>query len=203
MLEIDRHSMSDGTSPAPAHRLTLAGATWFLLRHPTHVLLRRWNWKSPFLSCLFRGSIFFALNITAGLGAALAAMVTEMGYRVVVSGFFASVTQWFRLVQPAWKGALTVMVVIPAVNHTLEFIVHWISGTPQLTISILVSACVSALSASFQFFIMRQGVLIVEPGSASLSRDLTRLPRAIVRLPGQVLQGSGPSRNVRNASRGT
>ncbi len=182
--------MCDGIPPVPAHRRTIAAAARYLLRHPGEVLLRQWNWKSPLLSCLFRGSIFFVLNLVAGLEAALTAMLAEMGYRIAVSGFFASVTQWFRLVEPAWKGAVTVMVLIPAVNHTLELVVHWLSGTPELTLSILVSATVSALSASFQFFIMRQGVLIVEPGSATLWRDLTRFPRAVARLPVLLLRGS-------------
>jgi hypothetical protein len=134
------------------------------------------------------------INLTVGLGPALAAMLTEMAYRSVASGFFASVTQWFRLVEPAWKGVLTLVVIIPGVNHTLELAVHWLSGTPQLTLSIAASATASALSASFQFFIMRQGVLIVEPGSGSLWRDLTRFPRAAARLRGVLLRGDVLSR---------
>jgi hypothetical protein len=86
------------------------------------------------------------------------------------------------------------MVLIPGVNHTLEFIVHWFGGTPELSLSILVSASLSALSACFQFFIMRQGVLVVEPGSAPLWRDLTRLPRVAARLPGALLRGPVASR---------
>ncbi len=193
--------MHDGPSPIPAHRLTLAAAARYLVRHPAEVLLRQWNWKSPLLSCLFRGSIFFAVNLVAGLQSAFAAMLVEMGYRIAVSGFFASVTQWFRLVEPAWKGLLTVMVLIPAVNHALELVVHWLSGTPELALSILVSAGVSALSASFQFLIMRQGVLIVEPGSAPLWRDLRRFPRAVARLPVALLRGPFPTGRTHHGSR--
>jgi len=160
----------------------LSQATRHLLAHPVEILLRRWNWKAPLLSGVFRGSIFFGVNIVAGFDSAVHAMLAEMAYRLVVTGAFASLTQWFRLVEPAWKGVLAVTIVISGLNYGLNFLVHWLSGTPELMLSLLVSMSISAVSAGVQFFIMRQGVFIVEPGSASLWTDFLRFPRAVVNL---------------------
>jgi hypothetical protein len=164
------------------HRHSLADATRYLLAHPVEILLKRWNWKSSLLSCVFRGAIFFGVNIVAGFHSAVDAMLTEMAYRVVVTGVFASLAQWFRLVEPGWKGALVVTIVTVGLNNALGFAVHWFFGTAKLALSLLVSFSVTALSAWFQFFIMRQGVLIVEPGAASLWSDLIRFPRAVANL---------------------
>lgn len=169
-------------TPSPLHRRSLTEASRYLLAHPVEILLRRWNWKSALLSGLFRGAILFSVNIVVGFHSAIDAMLTELAYRIVVTGAFASLAQWFRLVEPAWKGALAVTVQLSALNYALGFFVHWFSGTPKLAMSLLVSFSVSALSACFQFFIMRQGVFIVEPGSASLWTDLRRFPRAVANL---------------------
>jgi hypothetical protein len=166
----------------PLHRRSLTEAGRYLLTHPVEILLRRWNWKASLLSCVFRGLIFFGVNIVAGFDSAIDAMLTEMAYRLAVTGAFASLTQWFRLVEPAWRGALTVTLVISGLNYGLDFLVHWFSGTAELTLSLLVSCSASAVSTCFQFFIMRQGVFIVEPGSATLRTDLMRFPRAVANL---------------------
>ncbi|MGE0449273.1 MAG: TonB-dependent receptor [Vicinamibacterales bacterium] len=166
----------------PPDRRSLVAAGRYLLAHPVEIVLERWNWKSSLLSCVFRGLIFFTVNIVAGLDAAVAAMLTEMAYRAIVTGAFASLTQWFRLVEPAWLGALTVMILVPGLNQGLSFLVHWLSGTAELALSLLVSFAVSAVSAWFNFSIMRQGVFIVEPGSASLWRDLATFPSAVANL---------------------
>jgi hypothetical protein len=150
-----------------------------LARRPRELLVRRWNWKSAVISSLFRASIFFAANLSAGADAARAAFLTELVYRGLTAGFYGAITQAFRDARPAWAGMVAAMILLPAVSHFLEFVVHWIRGTPRLAESLLLSVAFTALSTSFNLFAMRQGALTVGVGSSPLCRDLRRMPALV------------------------
>ncbi len=150
-----------------------------LVLHPYENLLRNWNWKSAILSACIRGTIFFATNISAGFEAALSAMVTESAFYIFIAGFHGALIQAFRRSQPVWAATLTVMALLPAINHSLEFALHWLAGTENLATSIAASVCFSALSAAFNLFAMRRGILIVGEGRQSLVDDLRRMPRIV------------------------
>ena len=158
---------------------TIAGALLSLLRHPTENLLRQWNWKSAVLSALMRGALFFFANLSAGVAAALGAMMIEAVFYIVVAGFYGAVTQTFRRAQPHWLATLMIMVLMPAFNHTLEFALHWAGGTRKLTASIIASICFSMLSACFHLFAMRRGAFIVGAERQTLLEDFRQLPRII------------------------
>jgi hypothetical protein len=92
------------------------------------------------------------------------------------------------------------MVILPALNHSLEFLVHWLRGTPKLGLSISASVIFTALSTAFNLYAMRHGVLTVGNRRKTLREDMGRLlpllgqfllagPRAILQLLGI---GSGP-----------
>jgi hypothetical protein len=147
------------------------------VRDPVKHLLHRWNWKSAVLSSLLRASLFFATNLTAGLPAAIAAMKTELVFRGITSGFYGALTEAFREAEPPWAAALTVMLLLPVANHSVEFVVHWMRGTQKLLPSILASIVLTAFSTLFNFYVMRRGALIVGYGRHSLGKDLLRLPR--------------------------
>jgi hypothetical protein len=166
-------------TPPAAHRdpLTVRQAFLLLLREPVQHLLHRWNWKSALLSSILRASLFFAANLTAGLPAAIAAMKTELVFRGITSGFYGALTEAFRAAEPAWAATLTVMVLLPVANHSIEFFVHWLRGTQNLWSSILASVILTAFSTLFNFYIMRRGAMIVGHGRHSLAKDLARLPR--------------------------
>lgn len=166
-------------SPSAIHRnrITVRQAFLLLLREPVKHLLHRWNWKSALLSSILRASLFFATNLTAGLPAAIAAMKTELVFRGITSGFYGALTEAFRAAEPAWAAALTVMVLLPVANHSIEFFVHWLRGTQNLWSSILASMILTAFSTLFNFYLMRRGALIVGHGRHSLAKDLARLPR--------------------------
>jgi hypothetical protein len=151
-----------------------------LVRHPIARVVRRWNWKSALLSSLSRATIFFTANLSAGLDAAYAAMLTELVFRAATSGFYGGLTQSFRHATPHWLAALTVMVLLPIVTHTTEFLVHWIRGTERLAASLTLSALFTVISTLFNLFAMRRGVLIVGEGRSSLLADLRQIPRLIV-----------------------
>jgi hypothetical protein len=150
------------------------------LRHPAKYLLHRWNWKSAVLSSVLRASLFFTMNLAAGLPAAIAAMKTELVFRGVTSGFYGALTEAFREAEPPWEAALAVMFLLPLANHSVELLVHWIRGTQKLLPSILASVILTAFSTLFNFYVMRRGVLIVGAERHSLGEDLLKLPRLVV-----------------------
>lgn len=156
--------------------VTVRAVLQSLLRHPLQLLVLRWNWKSAILSSVIRALIFFVANLSAGTNAALAAMNTEFLYRACTAGFYAALTQSFRHVKPAWQATITAMVLLPLVSHSIELLLHWWRDTPKLAVSILASACFTAVSTAYNLFAMRHGALIVGQDAKSLGEDLRRTP---------------------------
>ncbi|MBI3491885.1 MAG: hypothetical protein HY047_08910, partial [Acidobacteria bacterium] len=136
----------------------------------------RWNWKSAVLSSAIRGTIFVGANLSAGFGAAARAVFVELMFVATTNGVYGALTQAFSRANPFWAASLTVMVFVPALAHSVEFLFHWMAGTPQLRESIVASISFSELSALFNVFAMRRGVLVVGQTSQSFSNDLRRLP---------------------------
>lgn len=150
-----------------------------LVRHPIR-LIRLWNWKSAVMSSWFRATIFFFANLSAGLGAAVAAMLTELSFRGLTAGFYGALTQSFCKAEPRWLATLTTMVVLPIATHVTEFFVHWLRGTARLERSIILSVFFTVLSTLFNLYAMRCGALIVGEGRNTLWHDLRRMPRLIL-----------------------
>ena len=150
-----------------------------LIRHPHEHLIRRWNWKSALTSAIMRAAIFFSTNITAGMRAAVGAMLAEFAYRVITSGFYGSAIQALRRAEPAWAGAVAAMVLLPLLSHSMEFVIHWLRGTPKLAASIIASVCFTAVSTLFNLYAMRRGVMIVGEERRSLWEDMRMMPRVI------------------------
>jgi hypothetical protein len=169
---------SIGTLPSE-NRLSVRETFLRLLRDPVKYLLHRWNWKSAVLSSLLRASLFFATNLTAGWPAAVAAMKTELVFRGITSGFYGALTEAFREAEPPWEAALTVMVMLPIANHSLELLVHWLRGTRKLLPSILASMVLTTFSTLFNLYVMRRSALIVGAGRHSLGKDLLRMPQLV------------------------
>ncbi len=157
-------------------RLTIADVVGEVVRHPVRHLVINWNWKSALLSAICRASVFLAVNLPAGIGAGVRAMVTEFAFRGVASGVFGSLTQAFSRAHHVWIALL----VLPALGHTAEFLVHWAAGTPRLSGSIAASVVFSVITTAFNLFAMRRGALVVGEGQRSLGHDLRHLPALIV-----------------------
>jgi hypothetical protein len=130
--------------------------------------------------------LFVAANLSSGVRPALAAGFAELLFRFVTSGFYGALTQSFRFVSPAWAGALAVAVLLPLVSHILEWLLHWLRGTPHLRASIIASVCVTAISTGFNWYAMRRGVFIVGEGRSSLLADLLRLPKLLLEIGGSI-----------------
>jgi hypothetical protein len=139
-----------------------------------------WNYKTAVLSALVRAGIFFAVNAKAGYDAATAAMVTEFCFRFATSGFYGALTQTFRRVEPSWAGTVGAMLLLPALAHSLEFVVHSWRGTPELAASMAASIAFTMLSTAFNLFAMRRGALVVGAGTRTLADDLRAMPRLVV-----------------------
>ena len=146
------------------------------ISHPLGWLSKLWNWKSALLSSLFRAAIFFFANWKAGSHAAIAAMLAEFLYRSLTAGFYGTITQRLRRLDPAWKGALAASVLLPALGHSLEWLVHRLRGTPNLRASITASVVFTLVSSLFHLFAMRRGHFIVGEGSRPLLDDLRHVP---------------------------
>jgi hypothetical protein len=150
-----------------------------LVSHPIKTIGRRWNWKAAVLSAGIRGLIFFAANLAAGPHAALAALLTELTFRGVASGFYGALTEAFRFAEPAWAASLAAMILLPLTGHSLEFAVHLVRGTVKLRTSIIASVCFTAVSTLFNLYAMRHGALVTGDGQQTLSSDMKRMPRLI------------------------
>ena len=172
-------TLSVNHNSTPDLPLTVGEALLELLQHPVENLWRRWNWKSAVLSAVLRGGIFFVASLGAGLSAALGAMSIESTFYITVAGFYGAILQSFRRAQPVWLATLTTMVLIPAINHTMEFALHWASGTKKLKAGIIASVCLSMISAIFNLFAMRRGAFIVGAERQSLFADFRQMPRII------------------------
>lgn len=126
-----------------------------------------------------RGPLFFVTNLSAGIEAAEAALLTEFAFRFATSGCYGAITQAFRHAQPVRWATLTALVLLPLLGHSGEAAVHWLRGTSNLGTSLIASVALTCVTTTFNLFAMRRGALVVGEGSASLLDDLRRLPALI------------------------
>lgn len=142
-------------------------------------VVRGWNWKTGLLSAIYRALIFFGFTIRHGWEAASMAFFLETAFRVVTSGVYGAVLQRLSGAQPGWSSALVCMVLLPALIQTAEFLLHWIAGTPNLKAASIVSTVMAAVSALFNWYVMRRGVLVSGKGARSLGDDMKQMPRLV------------------------
>lgn len=135
-----------------------------------------WNWKSAVVSAVCRALIFLAVNLPAGLDAAVRAMVLEFVFRAGAAGFYGSLTEAFARRPASVRTTLAALVVVPGVAHTMELLVHYAGGTPMLLKSLAASVLFSLLTTLFNLHAMRRGALIAGSGARSLGDDLRAMP---------------------------
>jgi len=140
-------------------------------------LVQLWNWKAAVLSLILRGPVFFAASLRVSLSAGLSALATESVFCMAIAGFYGAVAQSFRMAQPQWLTLLFLTVILPAIFQALEYLLHWIRGTPHLGLAELFSILVSGISAAFNWYVMRRNTLLVGGQGTGFATDLRRLPR--------------------------
>lgn len=165
--------------PPPPEGVPLLSVLRWACAHPFDLFIRRWNWKSAVFSALFRGLIFFTVNLQVGWRAALGAMLAEFVWRSVTSGGWGAVTQMLCKVRPLWQAVFGTMFVMPLAAHTIEFVIHYARGTPLLARSILVSVCFTQVSDLFNLYVMYNGAMLVGGEARPFGEDLRRVPALI------------------------
>jgi hypothetical protein len=156
----------------------LAGLLFELLCRPQK-LLTLWNWKSAALSIVLRGPIFLAAAVRQGWSGILGTLATESAFCAISAGFYGAIVQSLKDAEPEWLTGIVLAFLIPALFQGVEYLLHWMRGTPHLRIAEIVSVAISGISALFNWYAMRRGALLVGTEGASFGSDLTRLPRLI------------------------
>ena len=146
-----------------------------LLRRPQRILLL-WNWKAASLSIILRGPIFLAVTVRRGFAATFATLLVECVYCMFTAGFYGAFVQTLRDAEPEWLTISFLTVVLPGIFQVLEFLMHQYRGTPHLRIAELISVAASGISALFNWYAMRRGVLLVGGEGGTFGSDLRRLP---------------------------
>ena len=176
-----KHEQPEPADADDDHAPTIGAVFRRLAHDPMELLVRRWNWKAALFSSMFRGAIFFIANFSAGFDAAVGAMLAEFTYRAITAGTYGAMMQAFRKARPAWAATGIVMVGIPAISHLIEFMVHWLRGTPNLGTSIVASISFTALTTLYNMHMMRRGVMVVgRDGGGSLLNDIKQFPRITI-----------------------
>ena len=177
-----------------------------LIQHPLQVFTR-WNWKSALLGTVMRASVYFAVfkaNKNSWL-VILTAVMVEIVFRMITSGISGALIQSFRRATPAWLATLIITVSLPIFGHSVEFATHYIQEEYFSTIfptatnhsrqqAFAISVFVSVLSAMFNIYMMRNGVMLVGAGeeTKSLWGDLKGIPYLVSEftlfLPKQIIR---------------
>lgn len=128
---------------------------------------------------MLRGPIFVVATARQGWHASLGALFTESVYCALAAGSYGAVVQALRNAEPEWLTAFFLTAVLPFAFQTLEYLLHWLRGTPHLRLAEFVSLAISGLSALFNWCVMRRGTLLVGDEGGSFGSDLRRLPGLI------------------------
>ena len=161
-----------------------------LAQHPAQIITR-WNWKSALLGAVLRASFYFTVYKASRENwiVTLTAVLVELSFRFFTSGISGAIVQSFRRAQPAWLATLFVTLTLPAFSHSVEYVTHYAQEHYFYTVfaasennarqkAFAVSVLFSVLSALFNLFVMRHGVLLVGAGleTKSLWSDLKKIP---------------------------
>lgn len=156
----------------------------YICKHPLETMIYRWHWKSAFFSGLVRTFIFLIGYHNKGAEVALAAAGIQFVFRLIIGGIGGSIIQSFSKVKPAWHATITVPIFLTVVSHILEFIIQInfdsYYGTNLATKTIIASITISVMTAVFNLFVMRRGVLLVkDERQQSVWKDFAYIPRLI------------------------
>lgn len=165
-----------------------------LLQHPAQVITR-WNWKAALLGAMLRASFYFTVYKASkeNWAVTLTAVLVELSFRFITSGISGALVQSFRRAQPIWLATLIVSISLPVFSHTIEFITHYgqekyfssvfpASENNSRQIAFAVSVLFSVMSALFNLFMMRHGVLLVGAGRETKTfwNDLKMIPSLVL-----------------------
>ena len=196
----------DDLEEVAENEISVAGVFHSLGQHPWQILAR-WNWKSALLGAILRASFYFTVYKASKESwlVTLTAVLIELAFRFLTSGISGSLVQSFRRATPTWLATAIVTVSLPIFSHTVEFVTHYsqenffsnvfpASENNARQKAFAISVLFSVLSALFNLFVMRHGVLLVGAGEETKSfwSDMKRIPFLIAEfvtyLPIQILK---------------
>jgi hypothetical protein len=103
--------------------------------------------------------------------------------------------QMLKDAEPQWLTVTLLAVMFPGTLQSLEYLMHWLRGTPHLRIASIVSLSASSIATLFNWYAMRRGVMLVGDEGGGFFADLRRMPmvslRFIAALPQWVAQKAG------------
>jgi hypothetical protein len=194
-LEEIHRSVTEAEDIEQIHELEipLAEVLRSLISHPLQIITR-WNWKAAMLGAVLRASFYFTVYQAAkeNMRAALTAAGVELAFRFFTSGASGSLVQSFRHAAPAWLATIVVTVTLPVLSHSVEYVTHYVQEVYFTGVlprsenngrqwAFAFSVLFSALSAMFNLFAMRHGVLLVGAGkeTKSLWSDFKKIPALV------------------------
>lgn len=173
----------------PENSRTISGVCRELVRHPFRSLVLNWNWKAAIISSVLRAPIFFGAYLAQkqGLKMAFAAMGLQFIFRAVTGGTNGAIIQSFSKIEPAWHAVVTIPIVLTVFMHIGEWLLQAAFdsyyGTSGKTTAVLISILGSVISAVFNLFAMRRGLLLVKDESQqSFWRDIKQMPWIVFEL---------------------
>ena len=118
---------------------------------------------------------------------AFAAMGVQFVFRAVTGGTNGAIIQSFSKIEPAWHAVVTIPVVLTVFMHIGEWFIQAgfdkYYGTKGKTTAVLISILGSVISAVFNLFAMRRGILLVKDESQqSFWRDIKQMPWIVFEL---------------------
>lgn len=190
------HSIADAPDVEEVwdERITVGGVLSNLAQHPGQIITR-WNWKSALFGAVLRASFYFTVYQASRQPwlVTLAAVTVELFFRFLTTGMSGAVVQSFRRAQPFWLANLIVSIMLPAFSHAVEFFTHYAQERYLWDVfaasdnsvarqrAFAISVLFSVISALFNLFAMKHGVLLVGAGeeTQSLWDDVKQLPRMV------------------------
>ena len=148
--------------------------------HPLRTLVPPWSWKAAAFAATVRGSAFFATNIREGRVEATKALVVEAIFAFLTGGLIGAISQQLRKAEPLWATAAVVWIGMPGVMLLAQSGLHRLAHTPHLSGGILLSFCLSAVSAAFSWYAMRHGAMLGGSQETTITHDFQELPKILV-----------------------
>ncbi len=138
-----------------------------------------WNWKCALLSAGARSLVYLAAMAHTGLRHGLVAVLVEIAYVSLTAGAYAGMQQRALALRNRSVGNLLVVLGVPGLAQTLDWLVHRFSGAPATHGAIIAVCAFTLLSALFHLHVMRNGVFLSGQGR-SLGDDFRRIPRLLL-----------------------
>ncbi|WP_232298998.1 hypothetical protein [Granulicella tundricola] len=151
-----------------------------MLRNPIRTLVPPWSWKAATFAAAVRGLAFFATNLQAGQREATKALVVEAVFAFVTGGLIGAISQHLRKAEPRWATAGVVCICLPGFMLFAQSGVHRLAHTPHLSGGLVLSFCLSVVSAAFSWYAMRHGAMLGGTDETTVFHDLEALPKILL-----------------------